>query len=111
MNWSTEAPMALLSNLAGTMGDIADRRDRVAIQNHREEDHIPPKRTDPLKAIPFPKDLITDVQLAQMVEVLTTEHCTVEEVAGRFNFPIPLVERQLAEYKSRWRAFILKRTI
>ncbi len=70
----------------------------------RMADNRPPPH---LGAIPFADWSIPDESLARMVEILSTDPlCDVEALSQRFNYPAPLIERELALYMARYRRWI-----
>lgn len=79
-----------------------------AIEDHEEHMHIPPPRRGKVQAIPFPGVVLSDVQLARAIEMLTVG-ASLEEVADAIGAPIPALERCLAEYQPAWRQFLAAR--
>ena len=101
----SEIPLSLLGEFIGAMDNIAARRDR----EHEERQHIPPRRTDPVQAVPFANERIPDVELAAMIELMETEGISLQEAAYRFQRPYHLVERSMADYQPQWRRFLMQR--
>lgn len=83
--------------------------DRESIQEHYEDCHIPPRRADPVQAVPFADERIPDVELAAMIELMETEGISLQEAAYRFHRPWHLVERSMADYQPQWRRFLMQR--
>ena len=105
----TEHPVRFLGEVArvateNTAGMIAE-----GIQDHEDRMHIPPRRTDPVQAVPFANERIPDVELAAMIELMETEGISLQEAAYRFHRPWHLVERSMADYQPQWRRFLMQR--
>jgi len=100
-----EPPVRFTDQIVGAALEGAAELDR----EHIEAMHLPPRRTDPVQAIPFPDERIPDVELAQMIELMETEEISLQEVAYRFQRPYHLVERSMADYQPQWRRFLIQR--
>lgn len=88
----------------------AAEMDRETMEDHVESMHIPPRRRGPLQAIPFASVRLDDVTVARAIEMLrTAQDGSVEVVARILEVPPEALELALAEYRPRWRQFILAR--
>lgn len=109
MRQKIEQPVRFLGQVSAastenTMELVAD-----GIKNHEHRLHIPPRRTDPVQAVPFANERIPDVELAAMIELMETEGISLEEVASRFHRPWHLVLLSMADYDPQFRRFIQQR--
>ncbi len=81
------------------------------MKKHNAECHVPPRRMDPPKALPFANQELDDVTLAQMVEMLEGQKLAEDVVFTTFDVPRTLALRCLADYKARVTRHILARAI
>ena len=101
-----EPPARFINQIADTVTEI----DRESMECHVESMHIPPKRRDPLTAIPFAGIRLDDVTVAKAIEMLRTmQYGSVELVAQDLDVPVEALELALAEYKPRWKRFLFER--
>lgn len=104
-----EPPVRFVSQIMQDALDGAARLDYESMDHHVETMHIPPRRTDPVQAVPFANERIPDVELAAMIELMETEGVSLQEAAYRFHRPWHLVERSMADYRPAWRRFLMQR--
>lgn len=109
MQRQIEQPLRFLGQFARAATEHTARLVADGIEEHVETMHIPPKRTDPVQAIPFAGERIPDAELAAMIELMETEGISLQEVASRFHHPWHLVERCMADYRPQWRRFLMGR--
>lgn len=104
-----EQPLRFFREVGETMAEVATELDELATREHVESMHVPPPRRDALQAVPFPRDRIPDVVVAQMIEFMETENCDERVVALRFGRPLSLVLREMADYRARFQRFVAAR--
>lgn len=104
-----EPPLRFLGQLAGSDAEQVCDAMGVVVEDHEDRMHIPPKRTEPLQAIPFADERIPDVHMAAMIERVETERTSLEEVAAAWGYPPSLVQRAFADFQPQWRKFIADR--
>ena len=103
-----EPSMGILHHVGVAIADGVD----YGLCDHEQRMHVPSRPPEPLNAVPFPDRHIPDVTLAQMVEMLETldtPDLGIAVLSRTFDYPESLVLRELADYKSRFRGFILSR--
>mgnify|MGYP001295899109 CR=1 FL=1 len=106
----TEQPIRFLSEIARVSMDNCATMVAEGIEDHEERMHIPPRRRDPLTAIPFAQIRLDDVTVAKAIEMLrNSQDPSVDVVARMLDVPVEALELALAEYKPRWRRFLMSR--
>lgn len=80
-----------------------------AIVDHEQRLHMPPPQRGPLQAIPFASYVIPDCLAARAVEMLETG-ASIYDVAECISVPVSALERTLADWQPRWRAFLRHRS-
>ncbi len=89
-----------------------DPRIEARLEDHEERMHVPPRRRDPLRAVPFAAERLDDAKLSRIIEILRIEpEATLETVSRSMGIPMELLERELADWKPRWRTFLLRRSV
>lgn len=67
------------------------------------------RHLDPLSRAPFEDQTIPDHILTRMVEQLYEDDLDVEDVAAAYDYPLPLVLRELTDYAPRYRRWLENR--
>ncbi len=106
-----EPPVRFIGQIMESALEGAAELDRSSIEEHIETLHLPPKRTDPVQAIPFADERIPDAELSKMIELMETEEIDLQEAASRFHRAWHLVERSMADYQPEWRRFLTRRIL
>lgn len=78
------------------------------IAEHVEDYHLPSAKHGPLRAAPWPKERISDVELAKMTEAIEAEGLTLQELCERFARPMSLVMRELKVYERRHARWVVQ---
>ncbi len=105
----TEQPLRFLGEVARAATEHTAEMVTDGIEDHVETMHIPPKRTDPIQAVPFPDERIPDVELSKMIERMEQENLSLEQVARDAGRPLHLVLRCMADYDPQFRKFLQRR--
>lgn len=79
------------------------------MEEHVQKYHVPRPKRGPLQAIPFPDWDLDDAQVAKAWEWLQLGTHDLAGAAEALGAPECVLERHLAEYFPRWRAFLTRR--
>lgn len=86
---------------------VKDHEARLHVDPEPDEyDYIPGPRTDKIRAVPHPKGVIPDRDLARMVERAEHGDGTVETIAADFGYPVSLAVREMARYKALYGGYV-----
>lgn len=79
-----------------------------AMEEHVETMHLPPRRSDPVTAVPFPDARIPDLLTCQGIEYMRQGH-TVEEAADFINVDALVLERAIVDYRAPYNRWLVAR--
>lgn len=104
-----DVPLRFMHELAQAATENTSEMVTEGIEDHEGRMHIPPKRTDPVQAIPFADERIPDTVLVKLIERMEQEKISLEQASGDAGFPIYLVLRCMSDYEPQFRKFLLRR--
>jgi hypothetical protein len=106
-----EPPVRFIGQMMEGALEGAAQLDHESMEEHVETMHIPPRRRDPVTAIPFANVRLDDVTVSKAIELLrTSQDPSIDTVARMLDVPVEALERALSEYKPRWRDFLFARS-
>lgn len=79
------------------------------IEEHERRLHrLPPRRTEPVTAVPYPDWVLTDEQTSRAIE-LEKEGATLEEISLALGVPDIVIERSMYDYRPPYREWLRRR--
>jgi hypothetical protein len=80
-----------------------------ALDDHHHLEHVPALDKDPVRAVPFPRIALSDVQICGAIEMMELG-ATLYDAAEHLGVPALALEREIADYQPRWRRFLWERS-
>ena len=81
-----------------------------AVAAHEERMHLPPRRTDPVTAVPFAGERLPDTVTCEGIELLRKGH-SLDEAADFLSVEAMVLERAIYDYRPPYRRWLVARGI
>lgn len=86
-----------------------NREIRRQVGEHEERHHgLPPRRTEPITAIPYADVHLNDDQISRAIE-MQNEGATLEDMALALDVPGLVIEREMHDYRPPYRQWLWRR--
>jgi hypothetical protein len=109
-----DLPVGHLIELGKRWGERIERHTQEtvdgAVVDHEERMHLPPRRTDPVTAVPFAGERIPDMTTCQGIEFMHQGH-SLETAAELLGVDALVLERAIVDYRPPYRRWLVARGI
>jgi len=109
-----DLPVGHIIELSKRWGERIERHTHESVQGavveHEERMHLPPRRTDPVTAVPFAGERLPDTVTCEGIELLRKGH-SLDEAADFLSVEAMVLERAIYDYRPPYRRWLVARGI
>jgi hypothetical protein len=101
-----DLPARAILAISAAAGEVMEE----LVQAHEERMHLPPRRTDPVTAVPFAGERLPDTVTCEGIELLRKGH-SLDEAADFLSVEAMVLERAIYDYRPPYRRWLVARGI